>query len=141
MDHTLKEYLYEFIADISMTGEIDRFSSSQNDSVLFSPGVEQVADISHAYWLINAIACYLTPEFLQPFIKDDARIGDMHLWKLTVADDLTALLEARVNAACEPFVRQTIQHTKFPLRSIDICAAFYGNYWTLYLPSEPSKQW
>ena len=89
-----------------------------------------------AYWLIDAIASYLAPSYLGAAIAADRRVGDLHCWRLTVSEGQSAVLEARADSDCEPFVRQEIPFTDFPLESVDIWAGFDGEVWTLYLPSE-----
>jgi len=137
MTHTLrKQYLYQFIADIAMTGEIEEFRHPKNPSVISTPFVQRVADTWKADWLIDAIAHYLTPTSLKIFVKNDPRINEATFWKLTVADNHSALLEGRADPSRSPFIRRVIEHTDVPLLSIDIWAAFDGTYWTLFLPNE-----
>ena len=118
------------------TGDLDRYRHSLNRSAIFTPGVKFMADSGGAYWLVDAIASYLRPAYLKPLIERDPRIGELHFWKLTVAADRTAALEARADSGEEPFIRQAIEYTDFPLASVDIWAAYDGTHWTLYLPSE-----
>jgi hypothetical protein len=59
----------------------------------------------------------------------------MQFWRLTVTDE-SAVLVAEADSGEEPFIRQEIEFTDFPLEKIDIWAAFDGLHWTLYLPSE-----
>jgi len=124
------EDLYRF------TGDILRFEHSLNHQVVFTPGVLHVATFGQAFWLIDAIASYLTPVELKPHVEADQRIGEMHFWQLTVKEDRTALLEARADSGCQPFIKQEIESTNFPLDSVDIWAAADGSRWTLYLPTE-----
>jgi len=117
-------------------GDLVRYQHQLNRRVLYTPGVQHVAEAGGAYWLIDAIASYLTPSFLAEPIRKDGRIADLHFWNLTVADDDSALLEARADSPCEPFVSQRIPYTDFPLDSVSIWAGCDGRRWTLYLPSE-----
>lgn len=131
MEHTLKkEELKQF------TGGCERYAHSLNRRIIYTPGVRHVAEAGGAYWLIDAIASYLTPSYLKRFIEKDPRIETMSFWKLIVSNDESAVLEARSDSPYKPFVRQEISFTDFPLRTIDIWAAFDGVCWTLYLPSE-----
>lgn len=131
MKHTLTEN------DLNhFTGDDERYAHPLNRRVIYTPGVRQVATKGGAFWLIDAIASYLTPRCLAPFIEEDPRIESMSFWKLIVSEDESAVLEARADSPCEPFVRQEIPFTDFPLRTVDIWAAFDGTFWTLYLPSE-----
>lgn len=136
MEEMLREYLYQFIGHYSFTGEIEGFQHRINDAVLYTPAIERLMDSQQADWLIDAIASYLVPSFVDPIAESDPRVAEMILWKLTVADNRSAILEARADSLADPFVRQTIEYADFSLRSVDIGAAFFANYWTLYLPSE-----
>jgi hypothetical protein len=116
-------------------GDIIRFTHPLNRSVIYSPGVRYVAEKGHAYWLIDAIVSYFgSPEMKQAMAKD-YRLQSLQFWRLTVTDS-SAVLTAEADAGEEPFIRQEIAFTDFPLDAIDIWAGFDGAYWTLYLPSE-----
>ena len=117
-------------------GDVERYRHSLNRSVIYTPGVQHLAEHGGAYWLIDAIASYLTSSYLRPIVAYDPRVGTLHFWRLTVAEDQTAVLEARADSPCKPFVRQEIGFTDFPFESADIWAGFDGEHWTLYLPSE-----
>ena len=41
------------------TGELERFFHPLNRKVVYTPGVQYVAQAGQAYWLIDAIASYL----------------------------------------------------------------------------------
>ena len=118
------------------TGDLKRYRHPLNGTVIYTPGVQYLAETAGAYWLIDAIASYLTPSFLAKAAAEDSRVADMHFWSLTVHNDGSASLEARADSPCQPFVRQRIEHTDFPLDSINIWAGYDGVHWTLYLPSE-----
>ena len=118
------------------TGDLMRFRHPLNRSVIYTPGVQYLAEVGGAYWLIDAIASYLSPNFIRKVAADDPRIAAMHFWTLTLRDDDTAVLEARADSPCEPFVRQNVEYTDFPLETVSIWAANDGRKWTLYLPSE-----
>jgi len=131
MTQTLKkEDLQQFY------GDDIRYRHSLSRHVIYTPGVKYLVDAGEAHWLIDAIASYLMPSYMGPVIAEDARVKSLHFWRLTVAADNSALLEARVDSPCKPFVRQEIEFTDFPLESADIWAGFNGEHWTLYLPSE-----
>ena len=129
-DTLTKQELVQFV------GDVERFRHSLNPRVIYTPGVQHVAEAGGAYWLIDAIASYLTPRYLEAAIASDPRVGELQFWRLTVSEERSAVLEARVDSDCESFVRQGIPFTDFPLESVDIWAGFDGEVWTLYLPSE-----
>ena len=117
-------------------GDLIRFRHMLNRSVIYTPGVQYLAEAGGAYWLIDAIASYLSPGFVRQAAAADPRIAAMHFWTLTLGEANTAVLEARADSPCEPFVRQEIEYTDFPLETVSVWAAHDGQQWTLYLPSE-----
>lgn len=118
------------------TGDLQRFRHGLNRRVIYTPGVQYLAEAAGAYWLIDVIASYLTPALIAEEARKDDRIAWMQFWKLTVLQDGRAIVEARADSPCEPFIRQTIAWTDFPMESVDIWAAWDTQHWTLYLPSE-----
>ena len=117
-------------------GDLERYRHTFNRRVIYTPGVQYVAEVGGAYWLIDAIASYLTPGGLCDAARFDQRVADLHFWSLTVREDRSALLEARVDSPCKPFITQVIPYTDFPLDSVRIWAGYDSRFWTLYLPSE-----
>ncbi|ELP30234.1 hypothetical protein RBSWK_05832 [Rhodopirellula baltica SWK14] len=118
------------------TGDLERTRHGLNRQVIYTPGVEHVAERGRAYWLIDAIASWIGSE---PFLRaaaEDPRISQMHFWTLKLGEGTTAQLYAKADSPDEPFIVQEIEYTDFPLQKIDIWAAFDGEHWTLYLPSE-----
>jgi hypothetical protein len=118
------------------TGDLVRYRHALNRRVIYTPGVQFLADRGGAYWLIDVIASYLTPAFVEEAARADERIAWMHFWRLDVGEDRTSLVTARADTGCEPFVSQQIPFTDFPLEFVCVWAAFDGEHWTLYLPSE-----
>jgi len=118
------------------TGDLTRYRHGLNRHVIYTPGVQFLAERAGAYWLIDVIASYLTPQFIAQAARADERIADLHFWRLDVAEDRTALVTARADTGCKPFVSQQIPFTDFPLEFVSIWAAFDGEHWVLYLPSE-----
>jgi len=104
-----------------------------NRLVVYTPGVKHLAERADAYWLIDAIASYLTG--VQKKYADQ-RLESLQFWRLGVHDDRTATLSARADPGVAPYVTQQIEYTDFPLDSIDVWAGSDGQRWTLYLPSE-----
>ncbi|MCO8122888.1 hypothetical protein NHH03_14160 [Stieleria sp. TO1_6] len=118
------------------TGDLVRYRHSVNRSVIYTPGVRHVAERGEAYWLIDAIASWIGSEPFVKAVNEDGRIGYMHFWTLSVNANGTAKLVARADSPDQPFISQSLVYTDFPMSLIDICAAFDGEHWTLYLPSE-----
>jgi len=117
------------------TGDTERYRHPLNRMVIYTPGVQFLAEQAGAYWLIDVIASYLTPKVLGRHAKEDSRILDLHFWRLDVLDG-KGLVTAFVDKGYRPFITQEIQFTDFPLETVDIWAGYDGDHWTLYLPSE-----
>lgn len=117
------------------TGDLERFYHPLNRRVVYTPGVQYLAQSGQAYWLIDAIVSYFGSEAMNLAMKADYRIRELQFWRLSVADG-SGILEAVADVGETPFIRQEIQFTDFPLDHIEIWAGFDGNRWTLYLPSE-----
>ena len=118
------------------TGDLKRFRHSLDRQVVYTPGVQFLAERARAYWLIDAIASYFGSDQMQHAISNDERLADMQFWRLDVKDGDSAVLTARVDCDEEPFITQEIPFVDFPLSYVDVWAGFDGELWTLYLPSE-----
>ena len=117
------------------SGDLERFRHQFNRNVIYTPGVQYLAEQGQAYWLIDAIASYFGSDVMNQATQKDSRLRSMQFWRLEVKDD-AGILTARADDGVEPFVRQEIEYTDFPLEQVDIWAGFDGSRWTLYLPSE-----
>ncbi|QDT07455.1 hypothetical protein K227x_58820 [Rubripirellula lacrimiformis] len=117
-------------------GDLERFRHSLNPNVIYTPGIQYLAEIGQAYWLIDAIASWIGSAEFNAAKAKDYRICDMHFWTLEVDEGNTAKLAARADSPCEPFIIQEIEFTDFPLPRVEVWAAYDGQHWTLYLPSE-----
>ena len=123
-------------ADLAQfTGDLDRYFHPLNRQVIYTPGVKYLAELGHAYWLIDAIASYFCSPLMNESMSKDYRIRTMQFWKLQV-NNQAAVLVAEADAGEEPFIRQDIPYTDFPLDKVEIWAGFDGKRWTLYLPTE-----
>jgi hypothetical protein len=118
------------------TGDIIRVRHPLNPNVIYTPGVQYLAEAGSAYWLVDAIAIWIGSEQFMRAEQDDPRIGYMHFWTLVKSPRGSATLHAKADSPDVPFIVQELEFTDFPLPRIDIWAAFDGLYWTLYLPSE-----
>lgn len=118
------------------TGEDVRFRHPLTSKVIYTPGVKHVATAAEAYWLIDAIAFWMTSQDYLHATAYDQRLCYMVFWTLEVNDDQSAKLTGRADSDTKPAFTQSIPFTDFPLSTIDIWAATDGHQWTLYLPSE-----
>jgi len=118
------------------SGDLDRYRHSLNKRVVYTPGVQFLAERGGAYWLIDAIASYFGSPKMAAATRTDRRLADLQFWRLDVRDDRSAVLTARADSGEQPFVTQEIPFTDFPLDQVEVWAGFDGTYWTLYLPSE-----
>lgn len=118
------------------TGDLVRYRHPLNPEVIFTPGVRYVADKGEAYWLIDAIASWIGSPVFRKAASADRRIAAMHFWRLEKGEGTSATLTAKADSPEAAFIEQEIPFTDFPLQAIDIWAAYDGEHWTLYLPSE-----
>ncbi len=118
------------------TGDYVRIRHPLNRKVIFTPGVRHVAEAGEAYWLIDAIASWIGSEQFQAAEEDDGRISAMHFWTFERLGEIAGRLTARADSPDAPFIVQEIEFTDFPLPRIEIWAAYDGQHWVLYLPSE-----
>ena len=78
--------------------------------VVYTDGMKYVADETKAYWLIDIVMSY------QPKHKDKT----FQLWKIEVDQEKnTAVVTAREDIGLEPFVRQKIGYTDFPVKEFE----------------------
>jgi hypothetical protein len=91
--------------------------------LVYTEGVQFLAEQADAYWLIDLIASWCPDPRLQP--------EDFVHWKLTVNEDRTAVAIADDGNGNE-LLRQAIPFTDFPLDEITL----YLTERTLLLPSE-----
>jgi hypothetical protein len=118
------------------TGDVTRYRHWMNRRVIYTPGIKHLAGQAQAYWLVDAIASYFSSNKMIRASLRDMRLSDMQFWRLDVREDRSAVLSARADSGEEPFILQSIEYTDFPLDYVDIWAAYDGEHWTLYLPSE-----
>lgn len=121
---------------MQFTGGLERFRHGLNRHVLYTAGVKFLAERGEAYWIVDAIASYFGSPEMRAGLQRDETLRTLQFWRLDVRSDRSAVLTARADSDVEPLITQEIPFTDFPLEYIDIWAAFDGEYWTLYLPSE-----
>lgn len=118
------------------TGSLERYRHVLNSAVIYTPGVQYMAEKGGAYWLIDAIAVHLGSPEMSHTIQRDDRLRHLQFWKLTVKEDESALLTCVADSGCQPAVTQDIPWTDFPLPEVAIWVAYDGRHWTMMLPSE-----
>lgn len=109
------------LAHFTGTEQIYRHSLVRH--IVYTDGVQHVAEAGEAYWLIDKIAC----SQLEPKIGGE----EFQLWTLTVKDDLSADLVCTDGNGAVVLTEQ-IAYTDFPLPEIK----FYVTNRTILLPSE-----
>lgn len=118
------------------TGDLKRYRHWATRSVIYTPGVQFLAESGGAYWLIDEIVLALGSKHLQRRFEADPRAAEMLFWTLRVSPDASATLAVVVDQDEPPVFQNQISFTDFPLDQVDIWSASDGVVWTLYLPSE-----
>ena len=106
------------------TGSQNFYRHSLVREVLYTEGVEYVADNAGAYWLLDEIA--LAQRYTIPVKREDFQV-----WDLKVDADQTATLTCGDGNGREVYSKQ-IPLTDFPEPGI----RFYYSDWVIHLPSE-----
>jgi len=96
------------------TGSAQWFRHSFNRAVIYTEGIQYLAENGGAYWLIDAIASHLASDEFRKAARKDDRISLMHFWKLAVKPDHSALLTAIPDTGEPEFIQQAIPFTDFP---------------------------
>lgn len=91
--------------------------------ILYTDGVQHVAEAGEAYWLIDKIACSQ--------LDKQIAAQEFQVWTLTVKDDLSAELVC-TDGNGNTITEERIGYTDFPLPEIK----FYVTNNTILLPSE-----
>lgn len=97
------------------TGTEDYYASMLGKMV-YTDGVQYLAEQAGAFWLIDLVASYLHKKQIRQELSD----GGMCFWDLTVNDDHSAVVTCRRDSGDKPWVRQEIPMTDFPLKSIKL---------------------
>ena len=121
---------------LRFTGSLERYRHPFNRRVIYTPGVQFLAEKAGAYWLIDAIASYFGSSEMRKAMVEADRLSCLQFWRLEVAEDRSARLICRADSGEKPAITQEISFTDFPLGHIEIWSGFDGTWWTLYLPSE-----
>lgn len=97
--------------------------------IRYTQGVQGLAELAGAYWLIDAIASHQAA----PALRQNQRMREFQLWTLTVNADKSAMLTCREDTNDPPAVMQRIEYTDFPLPE---GIKLYVESGILLLPSE-----
>ena len=95
--------------------------------LMYTDGVQYLADQAGAYWLLDAIASWQ----FDPRVPDDRMLQQIQFWKLTVNSDRSAVLICERDSD-DVAVTQEIPFTDFPLQAVTI----YCQDGVMLLPSE-----
>ena len=93
--------------------------------MVYTEGVQFVAEQCKAYWLIDLVASYL-PQFVGK--------EDFITYKLKVEDEtgFVSIQDGNYNVLAS----QDIEYTDFPLDEIEIWVEWTGSFYTAMLPSD-----
>lgn len=129
-----KEQLIDELRGFTGTDEWHRHGL--NRRLIYTDGVQYLAEAAGAYWLIDIVASYVGSNQWRTALRQDERFEGMSFWTLTVKDR-SGKVSARVDSDCPALIVQKIEYTDFPLDEISLylCQAD-EQLWTLMLPSE-----
>ena len=103
----------------------DQYHGNPIGGLLYTDGVQYLAENADCYWLIDAVASY------QPQVNRTPALRDFQVWTLAVKDR-SATLTCRADSDEPPVVTQEIEYTDFPLPEITL----WVEGGVLLLPSE-----
>ena len=104
------------------SGSLERFRHWTR-RIIYTPGVEDMAKICNAYWLIDLVASHqITPS---------VRAEEFQVWKLSVEPSHTGALSCEDGNYRTVFSKK-LEFTDFPEPGIEL---WFANN-TIYLPSE-----
>ena len=98
--------------------DLSQFTGSERyfkhwTGMMYTTGIQYVAEQGGAYWLLDAIASY------QPDLRKKPRLAEFQVWELKVKDH-KAVLTCKGDSGEKPVVTQHIEFTDFPLPYIKI---------------------
>jgi hypothetical protein len=83
--------------------------------LVYTDGVQYLAEEGKAYWLLDAIASYQA----DPRIKNNPMLSNIQFWKLEVRDN-KGVLTCIEDLGRKPVIVQNIEYTDFPLDEIEV---------------------
>lgn len=120
---------------MQFTGSMTFYRHGLMKSLVYTEGVQFLAQNAECYWLIDAIASY------QPQCRKDPSLREFQVWTLKKKSDYSFVLLGERDTNDPNAIIQEIEHSDFPLQEIKFFVS-YGEdadekpYWTIYLPSE-----
>jgi hypothetical protein len=120
-----KEELLNELSHFTGTEAYHRFNMLFRNVVL-TDGAHHLANAAQCFWLMDAIASYLT----RPAVRQEP----FQTWTLTVKNESGTLSCDDGNG--NVLARQRIQYTDFPLDSIKLYMALGDDNWVIMLPTE-----
>lgn len=81
--------------------------------LLYTEGIQYLAEAGGAYWLIDAIASYQNHRD----VRSNERLQEFQLWTLKIKDN-EGILTLQEDSGCENVIEQKIEFTDFPLNEI-----------------------
>ncbi|REJ86526.1 MAG: hypothetical protein DWQ35_23130 [Planctomycetota bacterium] len=113
--------------DLAMFTGSDEVYRHALSGLLYTQGIQYMAEHGGAYWLIDAIASYQRDRR----ITGNRELMEFQLWELAVRGS-EAVLTCKADSDRDPTITQEIPLTDFPLSQITI----YVENNTICLPSE-----
>ncbi|REJ65650.1 MAG: hypothetical protein DWQ31_17065 [Planctomycetota bacterium] len=113
--------------DLAMFTGGDEVYRHSLSGLLYTQGIQYMAEHVGAYWLIDAIASYQRDRR----ITGNRELMEFQLWELTVSGS-EAVLTCKADSDRDPAITQEIPFTDFPLSQMTI----YVENNTICLPSE-----
>lgn len=92
---------------------------------LLTDGTKYLAEVGECFWMMDAIASYLTEIGTQDWFVQV---------KIVVKDNKATMIYDDGNG--HEHARQEIPYTDFPLQAISLYACWDGEHWVVMLPSE-----
>ena len=90
---TADDHVRLTLSDLAQfTGDLERYKHPLNPQVIYTPGVQYLADKAKAYWLIDAIASYFGSREMNLAQRQDYRMDQMQFWRLTVDGNSAVLI-------------------------------------------------
>ena len=104
--------------------------------IVYTDGIQYVAEKASAYWLIDLIAgSLMSPEYKKAASKD-SRLSSMIFYNLSVQPGNKAVLTANADLDAPNWFEHKIEFTDFPEQNLDVWAAWNGTGFTLMLKTE-----
>ena len=104
------------------TSDLAQFTGSENvyrhwtGRLVYTEGVQYLAEKGGAYWLIDVIASYQPDKQ----IASRPELVDFQLWELAVSKDKSAKLTVRADSDKPAAITQEIPFTDFPLEHVKL---------------------